>query len=188
MAIKKGSGTASLGLDRYFVLLNGWGEGVDECVVLEMKQTRRSALYGLVPENDFEDDEKARQVVTAQQVHLVGGDPFYGRAVIDRESFLVRERSPFKDDIDVDELGKKELRTYAETCGRALAQTHARSDEDTGIMEGDAEKQILESINRHVFRADVVRFAEDAAKRLYKDHKLFKKDHELGVFEFLHDS
>ena len=55
-------------------------------------------------------------------------------------------------------------------------------------MEGDAEKKILESVNRRVFCDDVVRFAEDAAKRIYKDHKLFKKDHELGVFEFLHDS
>ena len=107
VAIKKGSGTASLGLDRYFVLLDGWGDGIEECVVLEMKQARRSALYGLVPENDFNDDEKAQQIVTSQQVHLVGGDPFYGRAVVDRESFLVRERSPFKNDIDVDELDKK---------------------------------------------------------------------------------
>lgn len=188
VAVKKGSGTASLGLDRYFVLLEGWGEDIADSVVLEMKQTRRSALYGLVPKNDFEDDEKAQQIVTSQQVHLVGGDPFYGRAVIDKESFLVRERSPFKDDIDVDDLGKKEMKTYAMICGRALAQTHARSDEDTGIMEGDAEKRILESVRGEVFCDDVVRFAQAAAKRLYADHELFKKDHELGVFTFLHDA
>ena len=183
-AIKKGSGTASLGLDRYFVLVEGWSEAVDDCVILEMKQTRRSALYGLVPENDFEDEEKAQQIVTAQQVHLVGGDPFYGRAVINEESFLVRERSPYKDDIDIDDLDKKEMRIYAEICGRALAQSHARSDEDTGIMEGDAEQRILASINRELFIKDTTNFTHSAAKRIYKDHKLFKQDHELGAFSF----
>ena len=188
VALKKGSGTASLGLDRYFVLLEGWGDDISDSVVLELKQARRSALYGLVPDNDFDDDEKAQQVVTAQQVHLVGGDPFYGRAVIDKESFLVRERSPFKDDIDVDDLDKKDLKTYARICGRALAQTHARSDEDTGIMEGDAEWRILESINNNVFCDDIVRFAHHASKRVYADHKLFKKDHALGVFTFLDDA
>lgn len=186
VAIKKGSGTASLGLDRYFVLLQGWGERVQDDVVLEMKQARRSALYGLVPPNDFENEEKAEQVVTAHRVHLVGGDPFYGRAIIDKESFLVRERSPFKDDIDVGDLSKGELKTYADICGRALAQTHARSDQATGIMEGDAEKRILTSITRKLFCYDVVDFAESAAKRVYADHKLFKKDHALGAFSFRH--
>lgn len=28
------------------------------------------------------------------------------------------------------------LRAYAAVCGKALAQPHARSDEDTGVMEG----------------------------------------------------
>jgi hypothetical protein len=56
--------------------------------------------------------------VTAHNIHLVGGDPYYGRVHIDDKPFLVRERSPYKDDIDVDELDKKELKKYADICGR----------------------------------------------------------------------
>jgi uncharacterized protein (DUF2252 family) len=188
VAIKKGSGTASLGLDRYFVLVEGWSEDKRDCVILEMKQARRSALYGLVPANDFEDADKAQQIVMAHQVHLVGGDPFYGQAMIDDESFLVRERSPFKDDIDIDDLDQDGLQAYATICGRALAQPHARSDADTGIMEGDAEKRILQSIDPKVFCDDIVDFAESASKRIYADYALFLRDHALGVFRFLHQA
>ncbi|MBR0552157.1 DUF2252 domain-containing protein [Stakelama marina] len=187
VAIKKDSGTASLGLDRYFVLLEGWGDGDDRCVVLEMKQTRRSSLYGLVPENDFEAREQIDAIVTAHDVHLVGGDPFYGRAEIEGRSFLVRERSPFKDDIDSDDLDPGEMATYAGICGHALAHTHARSEGEHN-HDDPPERRIMGSIEPEAFCADIVAFAHDAAKRIYKDHELFKRDHALGVFRFYHDS
>lgn len=185
VAVKKDSGTASLGLDRFFVMINGRSSHTNENIILEMKQARRSVLAGLAPEDDG-DAGKAEEIVNAHNIHLVGGDPYYGRVAIDDTAFLVRERSPYKDDIDVDDLDKKELKAYAHICGRTLAQTHARSDEDTGIMEGDAEKRILSSIIPDVFVDDVVRFSQMAAKRIQKDFKLFKADLKLGAFRFLH--
>ncbi len=184
VAIKKGSGTASLGLDRYFVLLEGWGDGDDRCVVLEMKQTRRSSLYGLVPENDFETSDQVKAIVAAQEIHLVGGDPFYGCAKIEGKSFLVRERSPFKDDVDVDDLDPDGMAEYAAICGAALAQTHARSDGRAPDRESRPERRILEAVEPEIFCADIVDFAHDAAKRVYADHKLFCRDHAIGVFRF----
>lgn len=191
VAIKKRSGTASLGLDRYFVLVAGQTEDPADNLILEFKQTRRSALYGLIPtgegeEHNQEQDEKAARVVRSHDVHLAGGDPYYGRVDIDGQSFLVRERSPFKDDIDVDDLDYEELYEYAAICGGTLAQTHARSDEDTGIMEGDAERRILSAVEPTLFTEDVVRFAHTATKRLHKDWQMFKKDHQLGAFNFYH--
>lgn len=185
VAIKKGSGTASLGLDRYWVLIDGPGEQGDHTddIILELKHTRRSVLYGLTPAPDDSED-KAERTDKAQTVHLVGGDPYHGFVEMDGRSYLVRERSPFKDDIDVDDLGEDAMQEHADICGHVLAQAHARSDEDTGVMEGQAEIKILESIHPPLFREDVVRFAKAAAKRLKKDWKLFKKDHALGAFQF----
>lgn len=185
VAIKKDSGTASLGLDRYFVLISGPTADPADDIILELKQTRRSALFGLVPGLDHENADKAERITRSHKIHLVGGDPYYGQVEIDEKGFLVRERSPYKDDIDVDDLDDDELEDYAGICGGTLAQTHARSDEDTGIMEGDAEHRILSSIEPQVFCGDVVRFAKVAAKRLKRDHKAFKRDHELGAFKFL---
>lgn len=192
VAIKKGSGTASLGLDRYFVLIEGPSADPGDDVILECKQARRSALYGLTPTSgDGEDRTEmgdAERIVQSQTVHLVGGDPYYGRATIDDQNFLVRERSPYKDEIDVDDLDADELVEYAHICGQVLSQTHARSDQDTGIMEGNAEERILATIDPQIFCADVGRFAHTAAKRLKQDFKAFKADHALGIFTFYHQA
>ena len=226
VAIKKGSGTASLGLDRYLVLIDGETDDHADDVVLEMKQTRPSAMTGLVPgvpkvdQKDRSDGESSQQkqgpqqdpdaqqrsdaqtnlaqrIVTSHQVHLVGGDPYYGTAMVDGRSFLVRERSPFKDDIDVDELSHGELQEYANICGRTVAIAHARCDEDMGLMvhsdlvndldgmHQDAEKAILASVHRRLFSEDLVRFARTAAQRLEQDYRAFQNDHACGAFSFI---
>lgn len=187
VARKKGSGTGSLGLDRYWALLEGWDDDPGSRVVLEFKKARRSALHGLVPTDDVafvDGDEPARRIVTAHAVHLVDGDPLHGSAVIGGQSFLARERSPYKGSIEVADLDRHEMTTYAGVCGHALAQPHARSDEETGIMEGSAEERILSSITPPLFRADVVEFAEAAAERVYADHRLFREDQRRGAFRY----
>ncbi|MEZ4732810.1 MAG: DUF2252 family protein [Caldilineaceae bacterium] len=77
VAIKKGSGTASLGLDRYFVLIEGPSANPGDDVILECKQARRSALYGLTPTSgDGEDRTEmgdAEQIVQSQTVHIWWG-------------------------------------------------------------------------------------------------------------------
>lgn len=196
VAVKKGSGTASLGLDRYYVLIDGPSEDPADDLVLELKQARRSALAGLVPPAGDEGEEgeegdggarddatgEAARIVTSQQVHLVGGDPYFGRTELDGTSLLVRERSPFKEEIDLDDLDAGELREYAGICGRVLAQAHARSDADTGVQTGDAEQRILAAAADEPLIADLVRFAQVAAHRLLRDYELFLADRQLGAF------
>lgn len=188
VARKKGSGTGSLGLDRYWVLLEGWDADPGSRVVLEFKKARRSALHGLVPTDGLGfadgDDPPARRIATAHDVHLVDGDPLYGAAEIDGQSFLARERSPYKGSIEVADLDRDEMTTYAGVCGHALAQPHARSDAETGIMEGSAEERILSSISPELFCADVVEFAEHAAERVRADHRMFREDHRRGAFRY----
>ncbi|WP_336921617.1 DUF2252 domain-containing protein [Aquipuribacter sp. SD81] len=190
VARKKGSGTGSLGLDRYWILLQGWGEEPDRCVVLELKQARRSALYGLVPPNDLthrheaDGEAQGRRIVTAQQVHLVNGDALYGYVDVGGTSFLVRERSPYKYEAETKGLSPKQLRRYAGVCGQALAQPHARSDEETGILEGSAEHLILASLQPELFVDDTLAFAEEAAARVHEDFDHFRRDHALGAFRY----
>jgi uncharacterized protein (DUF2252 family) len=187
VAVKKGSGTASLGMDRFFILIDGNNsDDPGTCVILELKETRESALTGLVPgEKKKTGKTESKKIVQAHEVHLAAGDPYYGQATYDGRDFLVRERSPYKDEIDVDDLNKKEMNEYAEICGKTLAQTHARSDEDTGIMKGNAEEQILSSIVERLFIRDMVAFAKVSCRRLLKDYELFKKDYNLGAFNFV---
>ena len=182
VAERKGAGTASLGLTRYFVLIEGpRTDGTDD-LLLEFKRARRSALAGLVPPTDFEVDGQGDRVRHAQRVHLVNGDVFYGCVEFDGHSFMARERAPFRDDISLGSLSPGQWKKYAGICGRVLAHTHAMSDEH-GLVDYDVEPAIMDAIGSHdLFVDDLLRFADDAVARVRRDHDHFVADHALGAF------
>ena len=181
VCIRKGQGTASLGLARYYVLIEGaQGDGSDD-LVLDVKRARRSALAGLVPPSEYELHGEGDRVARAHDIQQVRGDVFYGSAELDGVSFIVRERAPYRDSVDLDELSKSEWREYARICARTLAQAHARSD--AGAVAHDAAGAIVEAIdNKDLFADDIVRFAEEAAQRMRADHEYFCADHALDAF------
>ncbi|MGB7364826.1 MAG: DUF2252 family protein [Rhodococcus sp. (in: high G+C Gram-positive bacteria)] len=182
VCIRLGQGTASLGLSRYYVLIEGArGDSTDD-LIIEFKQARRSALSNLVPPSEYELDGHGERIAHAQGVQLVRGDVFYGGIEFEGTSFMVRERAPFRDDIDLDDLSKKEWNKYAKICGGSLGHAHSLSDE-TGLLDHDIEPILLEAIgDRDLFVDDIVRFASEAADRVRSDHEHFRKDYALGAF------
>lgn len=181
VALRHGSGTASQGLGRYWILLKGWSE--DEPVIIEAKLSRRSALYGLVPAHDFAEKSSAQRILYAHNEFLSDGDALYGAVNVGDNSYLVRERSPQKVNIDVAAFGLAELHEYARACAQALAQLHARSDFYTsGKDTREAEHRILAAVGTDVFLNDVLEFVEEAVARVHADHALFRVDLERGAF------
>lgn len=182
---RHGQGTASLGLPRYYLMIEGpAADGTDD-VLIEFKQARRSALAGLVPPSDFEVDGSAERITHAQGVHLVRGDRFYGAVEMDGLSFMTRERAPYRDSIDLDELSPQQWRAYARVCGASLAQSHALSDE-AGLLDHDIEPDILAAVGpEELFVEDLLEFAVESAARVRRDHAFFRADHELGAFRFV---
>ncbi len=178
-----GQGTASLGLPRYYLMIEGpRGDGKDD-VLLEFKQARRSALAGLAPPSEYVLDGNAERITHAQGVHLVRGDRFYGAVELDGLSFMVRERAPYRDDIDLDDLSTKDWHTYAAICGGSLAQSHALSDE-AGLVDHDIEPDLLAAIGpEKLFVEDIVAFAEEAQARVRQDHASFRADYRKGAFD-----
>jgi len=182
VAIRLGQGTASLGLNRYYVLIEGSERDGTDDLIIEYKQARRSALSGLVPPSAYEMDTHAERISHAQAVHLIRGDVFYGHVEFEGHSYLSRERAPFRDDIDLDDLSKSEWKDYAGICGRVLASVHARSDE-SGNLDYDIEPAIVEAIGPpQLFTEDMVEFAVEAADRVRRDHGFFQQDHARGAF------
>jgi uncharacterized protein (DUF2252 family) len=182
VAIRKGQGTASLGLTRYYVLVEGArADGTDD-LVIEFKQARRSALAGLTPPSEYDSDGRGPRIARAQGAQLVHGDVFYGAIEFEDRSFVTRERSPFRDDIDLDDLSKKGWKAYARICGEALAHAHALADEAGGVTV-DIEPEIGAAIGApELFVDDILRFAEEAVGRLRIDHEYFRADHARGAF------
>lgn len=182
VCVRHGQGTASLGLPRYYVLIEGPSKNATDDIIIELKRARHSALEGLTPPTDYKAGTKAERIKHGQSVHLAHGDIFYGAVEIDGQSFMSRERAPFRDDIDLDALSNPSWRKYAKACGMALAQSHALSD-DLGQLDYDVEPSIVEAASPpKLFIGDVVRFAEEAAQRLKRDHRYFREDHKRGAF------
>lgn len=185
VALRHGGGTASQGLARFWVLLEGRSPAPTDDVIVELKMARRSALYGLVPATAFDARTSAERIALAHREFLVDGDALYGAAEIEGRSFVVRERSPMKVNISVAGFGAEQLLAYAEVCGRALAQTHARSEShvvDVGVDGPGAEIGILRVIHPEVFVADTLEWAEEGGERVLADHALFCRDLERGAF------
>jgi len=182
VCVRHGQGTASLGLPRYYVLIEGPSKDATDDIIIEFKSARRSALDGLTPPVEFNAGDKADRIAHGQRVQLAHGDIFYGAVKIDGESFMSRERAPFRDDIDLDELSTKTWKAYARVCGAALAQAHALSD-DLGQVDYDVEPSIIAAATPHdLFIDDILEFTVEAADRLKEDHRIFRRDHARGAF------
>ncbi|RAK20831.1 DUF2252 family protein [Salipiger aestuarii] len=95
VCIRHGQGTASLGLPRYYVLIEGPSRDATDDLIIEFKSARRSTLDGLTPPGSFDAGNKAGRIVHGRQVRLPHGDIFYGAVEIDGESFMSCERVRF---------------------------------------------------------------------------------------------
>ncbi|QWC57244.1 DUF2252 domain-containing protein [Erythrobacter sp. 3-20A1M] len=177
-----GKGCASLGLTRFHIMIEGPEKDGTDDIIVEFKLSRLSALDGLAPHGDLDTGARARRVAEGQRIHIPNGDVFYGAVEIDGESYMTRERAPFRDDIDQSDLDYDGWRDYAHACGRALALAHARSD-DAGAIDYDIEPAILEDMApHHLFIHDVACFAEEAVDRMKRDWKAYRKDYRRGAF------
>ncbi|RRO79396.1 DUF2252 domain-containing protein [Corynebacterium bovis] len=199
VATRSGSGTASRGLPRFWVLVRGWDDAADQRVILEFKLSRASAMQGLVPADPRSTMPPAERIAKAFTAFVGDGDPLYGHADIDGLSFLVRERSPMKVNVDAEDMSYPDLREYAELCGQLLARKQARADRvlrEAGAASGGAGagaasggacgrsimERIAEQIHAAVFLADAEEFVEEQVARVLEDHRLFSEDVERGAF------
>ena len=81
VAVRRGQGIASLGLARYYVLIEGPRADATDDLIIEFKQARRSALAGLTPPSRYDADGRGERISHAHRVQLVNGDVFYGDRV-----------------------------------------------------------------------------------------------------------
>jgi uncharacterized protein (DUF2252 family) len=119
VAQRVGSGIGSYGVDRYYVLLKGEDmlmeeeEGVlSSSVILDVKYEPMSAVSRIINEVDFVDRDikswykymfrnEADRAAQAQRRLTSYTDPYVGFLDIDGDSYIVRQRSPYKSSFDL---------------------------------------------------------------------------------------
>jgi len=149
IALKHGSGTASIGLDRYYVLIEGHRdpEGKDD-IVLEAKEVRAPVPAYFLPYQPAFWERYAHhgeRVTATQRAMQHEADPFLGWFTLDDRHFYVRERSPYKKRLKAEKLRSPDEMTKAlKLMGRITAKIHARADGDVqnGLLDYHAEDAI----------------------------------------------
>lgn len=174
IAIKYGSGTASIGLKRYYILVEG-------DIVLEMKEVRTAIpAYFLPYREEFwnvYNHQGARVVGTQKAMHHLE-DPHLAYVTVDGQEFYIRERSPFKK--KVKPKNYKSLEDYYTTTaimGQIAAKIHARADIDySHVFDYHSEDEILKAIgkNQYLFIEHIILQAMHYKNIVYTDFELFK--------------
>jgi len=178
VAQKFGSGTGSIGLDRYLILIRGGAHPR----ILEMKQVTQSVVEAYTM-YDYTNAEEAQRVVTADKAGYPYTNIFYGSITFKGHPFILREKSKFKNDLEWDSLDFKGLQRYAFATGRAQALFHAKvscmTPECPLKEKALVDKEICEGIKPHFsnvtasasLKIEVVNFASAEAERHIQAYK-----------------
>lgn len=181
------AGLGSLGSSRYYVQIEGETTSPDDDVILDIKlQGPPSAYRSLAAEAIAATEaaaggDPARRVVTAARSLGNYVDDYLGVMKLSGASYSVRERSAWKDYLDVEKLRSVErMSKLAEQWAAILAFAHARADRDaadSGIRY-DFEKEVTERTRgkRAEFHARLRSIALAQAAQVTDDYRAFLRD------------
>lgn len=181
IAIKHGSGTASIGLDRFYLLVDSHKDALNgKDLVLEMKEVRLAIpAYFLPYHTPFwsqYEHQGARVVGTQKAMHHLQ-DPHLAYVTMDDKDYYIRERSPYKRKVKPKNYRSLEdYYTTTEIMGKIAAKIHARADLDySTIFTYHSEDEILKQVRGHeeIFLEAIVLQAMRYKHIVNTDYKLF---------------
>ena len=181
IAVKHGSGTASIGLNRYYILIDNHCDATGrDHLVLEMKEVRTAIpAYFLPYADDFwrhYEHQGARVVGTQKAMHHLQ-DPHLAYTTIDGIEYYIRERSPYKSKVKPKHYRSDE--EYCETAaimGQIAAKIHARADLDiSDVFTYHSEDEILNKIavSESLFVEQMTIQAMQYKEMVNSDYQLF---------------
>lgn len=136
------AGGSSLGLERYYVLVQKEGESLP--TLLELKQVLPCALAGSDPDPRKCDPQLLKdgfQWLSAPK------DPWQKIVSADNGVYLVRERQRARDSLKTEKLSRDEAQKVAGQLGKVLAQAHAHGGNPVKIRDWLAGREKLLSEN-----------------------------------------
>jgi uncharacterized protein (DUF2252 family) len=154
-------GLGSVGLRSFVVLLHG---NTDEALILQVKQSRQSALAPHVPAPPV--DHEGKRIVCGQRWMQTVSDPLLGWTTIDGRPYQVRQFRDMKGSIDPSTLKADQLDDYARVVGVVLGRAHGQSL-DPRLLHGYCD------VDGPAFDAAFERFAVAYADRTEADHATF---------------
>ena len=127
------SGLGSLGVKKYYVLLEGASSSQNDDIILEVKEERQPSLFlsGLISSSLYSSyfSTHGKRSVTASRAMLKNAEDFLGIMVSSNSSYQVKKISSYKFGFEpADFKSKSDLKNFLKYAALALANAHNRSD------------------------------------------------------------
>jgi uncharacterized protein (DUF2252 family) len=183
VAQRLNAGTGSLGVPRYYVLIEGMTDDPDDDRILDVKRQGEPSAYPYLSADELAHlalatAHHAERAVLGYRALLADADDHLGWLWLADGIYSVRERSPYKDEFPLDMLDTTtRFGHVAEQWGTILATAHARSDKDyrSDVIPYSFDKNVDDYTDtRHAaFRAQVRDLAQAYADQVREDYRAF---------------
>jgi uncharacterized protein (DUF2252 family) len=180
--VRRIAGTGALGLERYTILVEGWGRTGGHAL-LDLKFAASSALAQFVKEKQPRWKSDAERVVAAAQRMQAVSPAFLHPVSIDGKPYVLRELMPTEDKLDIKHWrGAVEgLNLLARDLGFLVAWSELRSGGRNGSATID---ELIEFGEHKKWRNSVLEYAEHYLKIAWSDWKAFRGAYHDGALEF----
>ena len=174
-----GFGIGSAGLPAYTVVLEGATDALETDILISIKQANVCAPSRVVRDRHISEyfEHHGMRTVLSQRALQAHADPWLGYTVINGHGQVVKELSPYEEDLDWVEINlREEVVEVATSLGEAVAKMHSVADShaDLTLVPFAAEEAIATSIESHEgFLDDLYEFALAYADVVRDDHRLF---------------
>lgn len=171
------AGTASLGVERFVVLVEGKGSP-DGNYLIDLKAARPSVLRKRSPCRQPAWRDEAERVVTVQKRLQAIPSAFLQAVQLDGRPFVMRGLQPSEDRVALGRLAAGELPDFVRTLARCSAWAQLRGSGRQGSANAD---ELVDLGQRHKWRRGLVEAARELAARSEADWKRFSDAFDDGT-------
>src|SRR6266487_2499984 len=175
------SGLGSLGVGKYYVLIEGESLSQDNDQILEVKEQMLPSLFkeGSLSLSHYNGwfANHAQRTVVANKALAIKVDEHLGVLVCDNKSFRVRRLPPCRYGFEITDFSSKsDVNDFVTYAAKALALAHARADKDYNptYINYNFEQAYRAAIVRWPqFKTTVNRLSEGYYQQVLADYELF---------------
>lgn len=182
------AGLGSLGYDRYYVLIESETDSATDDIILDVKAQGPSAVEasGLFDSSAFP-THASRTIAGVHALHNYP-DIHWGTLETENQSFLVKERSPFKDEVGpVDFGGIDDLDNFIKASAEATAYSHSRAAIELGDSSFATDLSAIFATELSSFDEQLADITLKYYAQVIEDHKLFASLHHENAFDNIND-
>ncbi|MFB7138360.1 DUF2252 family protein [Gottfriedia sp. NPDC056225] len=185
------SGLGSLGVDKFYVLIEGDTTSQSDDVILEVKEQRNPSMFleGSLSQAQYNSwfPTHANRSKTGELADGIKVDNHLGEINFNNKSYRVQRISPWDETFDAaDFKSKSDVQDFLKYSAKALAYAHARADKDynTTYVNYNFEQGVIDAINAWPqFKTTVLQLSENYYNQVLADYSLFEDLRSTGKLQ-----